>query len=137
VHSAFAGCAPDFRGANRQLQAVRNYSAVRASCLLTRRQLLETTPLRGATESAGANPSGNIASDTSDCEAVAFCLRLHEQGWRTVSTPYAELRRTVNRQKSSVACPDLVKRWPKMFQHDPYYNPNLASERADFSLGRE
>ncbi len=33
VGSAFAGYPRNFRGANRQLQAVRNYSAVSASCL--------------------------------------------------------------------------------------------------------
>ena len=32
VGSAFAGYPRNFRGANRQLQAVRNYSAVSASC---------------------------------------------------------------------------------------------------------
>ncbi len=137
VHSAFAGCARDFRGANRQLQAVRNYSAVSGSCLLTRRELLQPIVLRAATESVAATSSGGIAWDNSDCEAIAFCLELHEQGWRTVSIPYAELRRTVKSQKSNVACPDLLKRWPKMFQRDPYYNPNLASDRADFSLGKE
>jgi hypothetical protein len=137
VHSAFAGCPRDFRGANRQLQAVRNYSAVTASCLLTRRQLLETIALGSATESLGRSRSGGIAWDNSDCVVVAFCLGLHEQGWRTVSIPYAELRRTVKSQKSTVACPDLLKRWPKMFEQDPYYNPNLASDRADFSLGKE
>ncbi|PYI74865.1 MAG: hypothetical protein DMF04_11755, partial [Verrucomicrobia bacterium] len=137
VHSAFAGCARDFRGANRQLQAVRNYSAVSGSCLLTRRELLQPIVLRAATESVAATSSGGIAWDNSDCEAIAFCLELHEQGWRTVSIPYAELRRTVKSQKSNVACPDLLKRWPKMFQRDPHYNPNLASDRADFSLGKE
>ena len=38
VGSAFAGYPRNFRGANRQLQAVRNYSAVSASCFLTRRE---------------------------------------------------------------------------------------------------
>ena len=38
VGSAFAGYPRNFRGANRQLQAVRNYSAVSASCLLTPRE---------------------------------------------------------------------------------------------------
>jgi hypothetical protein len=36
-----------------------------------------------------------------------------------------------------VACPDLQKRWPEMFRRDPCYNPNLASGRADFSLGTQ
>src|SRR4029077_3567507 len=48
VGSAFAGYPRNFRGANRQLQAVRNYSAVSASCLLTRRDVLEKTALGNA-----------------------------------------------------------------------------------------
>jgi len=27
-------------------------------------------------------------------------------------------------------------RWPGVFDSDPYYNPNLSRERADFSLGQ-
>jgi GT2 family glycosyltransferase len=46
VGSAFAGYPRNFRGANRQLQAVRNYSAVSASCLLTRREVLEKNCFR-------------------------------------------------------------------------------------------
>src|SRR5207249_2778974 len=44
VNSAFAGLARNFRGANRQLQAVRNYSAVSASCLLTRVEMFRRDP---------------------------------------------------------------------------------------------
>jgi hypothetical protein len=56
---------------------------------------------------------------------------------RTVSVPYAELRRrTSKKENPSVLCLDLQKRWPEMFRRDPYYNPNLSSERADFSPTR-
>jgi glycosyltransferase involved in cell wall biosynthesis len=129
VRSAFAGYPRDFRRANRQLQAVRNYSAVSASCLLTRRELFEKIA------SADAAGSLHFGRDDGVCAAVGYCLSLHQQGLRTVSIPYAELRRTSKKENASVLCPDLQKRWLEMFRRDPYYNPNLSSEQADFSLG--
>src|SRR6266576_749082 len=131
VGSAFAGYARDFRGANRQLQGVRNYSAVSGSCLLTRKDFVDRLVLDSASGSL------NFVRDDRVCMAVEFCLALREQGLRTVSVPYAELRRASTKQAASVACPDLQKRWPEMFRRDPCYNPNLASGRADFSLGTQ
>jgi O-antigen biosynthesis protein len=129
VGSAFAGYPRNFRGANRQLQAVRNYSAVSASCLLTRREVLEKTASGNAMESL------DFGRDDRVCVGTEFCLNLREHGLRTVSIPYAEVRRTSARENASRMCLDLQKRWPEMFRRDPYYNPNLSSERADFSLG--
>ncbi len=129
VSFAFAGCAPDFRGANRQLQTVRNYSAVSASCLLTRRELFEFVASRCAPGSL------HFGRDDAMCAAVEFCLNFHEQGLRTVSIPYAELRRTSKKENACGMCLELQQRWPEMFRRDPYYNPNLSSERGDFSLG--
>lgn len=129
VRFAFAGCARNFRGANRQLQAVRNYSAVSASCLLTRRDLLQSMV------SGSATGLLNFAGDDRVCLGVKISLMLRDQGLRTVAVPYAELRRTSQNRNTSVPCPDLQKRWPEMFLRDPYYNPNLCRERADFSLG--
>jgi glycosyltransferase involved in cell wall biosynthesis len=129
VGSAFAGYLRNFRGANRQLQAVRNYSAVSASCLLTRREVLEKIAL------SNAMGSPDFARDDRVCVGTEFCLNLREHGLRTLSIPYAELRRTSARENASRMCLDLQKRWPEMFRRDPYYNPNLSSERADFSLG--
>jgi len=135
VSSAFAGYARDFRGANRQLQTVRNYSAVSASCLLTRRELFEKIASSNIAGSLGPSRTGGFAQDDGVCAAVEFCLRLREQGLRTVSVPYAELRRTSKKENASGMCLELQKRGPEMFRRDPYYNPNLSSERADFSLG--
>ena len=129
VGSAFAGYPRNFRGANRQLQAVRNYSAVSASCLLTRREVL------GKTASGNAMGSLDFARDDRVCVGTEFCLNLREHGLRAVSIPYAEVRRTSARENGSRMCLDLQKRWPEMFRRDPYYNLNLSSERADFSLG--
>jgi O-antigen biosynthesis protein len=129
VGSAFAGYPRNFRGANRQLQAVRNYSAVSASCLLTRREVLEKTA------SGNAMGSLDFARDDRVCIGTEFCLNLPEHELRTVSIPYAEVRRTSARENASRMCLDLQKRWPEMFRRDPYYNPNLSSERTDFTLG--
>jgi hypothetical protein len=30
----------------------------------------------------------------------------------------------------------MVERWSDVLQRDPYYNPNLSRERADFSIGK-
>jgi GT2 family glycosyltransferase len=126
--SAFAGCPRNFRGANRQLQAVRNYSAVSASCLLTRREVFEKT-------ASGAMGTVDFARDDRVCVGLEFCLNLREWGLRTVSIPYAEVRRTSTRESARATCQHLQKRWPEMFRRDPYYNPNLSSERTNFSLG--
>jgi O-antigen biosynthesis protein len=128
VRSAFAGHTRDFRGANRQLQTVRNYTAVTASCLLTRRESFEKETSRDA-------GSLHFGRDDRIRVGVEYCLSLREQGLRTVSVPYAEVRRTSEKENASVLCLDLQKRWPEMFRRDPYYNPNLSSERTDFSLG--
>jgi GT2 family glycosyltransferase len=136
VSSAFAGYARDFRGANRQLQAVRNYSAVSASCLLTRREVFDKIASSGSSGSLGPSRAGGFARNDARCVGVEFCLNLREQGLRTVSIPYAELRRTSKKENASVLCLDLQKRWPEMFRRDPYYNPNLSSERAEFSPTR-
>src|SRR5207245_496919 len=100
VRSAFAGCARDFRGANRQLQAVRNYSAVSTSCLLTRREIFEKETSRCAPGSL------HFGRDDSVCAAVEYCLSLREQGLRTVSVPYAEVRRTSKKENTRATCQD-------------------------------
>jgi len=30
----------------------------------------------------------------------------------------------------------MQERWPDVLARDPYYNPNLCRDRADFSLGK-
>src|SRR5438270_946950 len=118
--SAFAGYPRNFRGANRQLQAVRNYSAVSASCLLTRREFFEKT-------TSGDTESLDFTRDDRVCVGTEFCLNLCKHGLRTVSIPYAEVRRTSAKENESRICLDLQKRWPEMFRRDPYYNSNLSS----------
>jgi GT2 family glycosyltransferase len=125
VSAAFAGMPRDFRGANRRLQTVRNCSALSASCLMTRRDVFQTI----------------VGSDMATfrhermCAGVEYCLKAINAGLRIVSVPYAEVQRSSRLIQENKACPELARRWPNVFACDPFYNPNLSRERADFSLG--
>lgn len=119
---SFAGFPRHFAGANRQLQVIRNYSAISASCLLTRRQIFERL---GGFDQTQPWPI---------CAGIHFCLRLRDAGMRIASVPYAEVRRISNQENTIGSCPDLEQQWPDAFRHDPFYNLNLSGERGDFSL---
>lgn len=70
---------------------------------------------------------------------VDLCLRLLDKGYRNLWTPYAKLihHESISR-KTSVPKEDeksMWKRWSKRFMAgDEYYNPNLSSEKGDFTL---
>ena len=61
-------------------------------------------------------------------------------GYLVVYTPFARLyhhesgtrRRTVEPMETGV----MRERWARVLEDDPYYNPNLSRERADFSVGK-
>ena len=124
VRRAFAGFSRDNPGVNRQLQVVRNYSAVTASCLLTRRDIFDQT---GGFDQKQSWPI---------CTGADYCLRVRDVGFRTVSVPYAEVRRISATESAGASCSALAEKWPEMFERDPFYNPNLSREEADFSLAR-
>lgn len=127
VLPAFAGLQPDEPGVNRQRMMVRNYSAVSGCCLLTRRDDL-------APHGDAASFCERLRADPI-CAAVEYCLQLRKTGLRVVSVPYAQLRRARDEGGTAVSsCPELARRWPRAFEHDPYYNSNLNQQRADFSL---
>jgi hypothetical protein len=44
----------------------------------------------------------------------------------------ASRRRSVEPSETAV----LRERWPDLLERDPYYNPSLSREWADFSLGK-
>lgn len=127
AHPAFAGFSRHHAGFNRQLRTVRNYSALTASCLLTRRELFETID----------DPASflQLLIDDPVCAGVEYCLQLQEKDFRAVAIPYAELKRTTESRSEVVRCPAAAKRWPDFFACDPHYNPNLSRGCADFSLG--
>jgi O-antigen biosynthesis protein len=123
---AFRGLPGDAPGVCRQLQATRNYSAVTGACLLTRRDVFEE--VRGFDECLPANFSD-----------IDLCLKMRRAGYVIVYTPFAKLyhhESKLRRQRiESLETTVMRERWPEVLERDPYYNPNLSRERADFSLG--
>jgi len=125
---AFRGFPAEAPGVCRQLQVTRNYSAVTGACLLTRRDVF--TKVHGFDEE-------RLPVTFSD---VDLCLKIRRAGYLVVYTPFARLyhhesgtrRRTVEPMETGV----MRERWAEVLEDDPYYNPNLSRERADFSLGK-
>jgi len=123
---AFRGLPAEAPGVCRQLQATRNYSAVTGACLLTRRDVFD--------EVGGFDE--NLPVSFGD---VDLCLKMRRAGYVIVYTPFAKLyyhRSAVRHQTAEPSEANLMReRWPEVLERDPYYNPNLSRERADFSLG--
>jgi GT2 family glycosyltransferase len=125
---AFRGFPAEAPGVCRQLQVTRNYSAVTGACLLTRRDVFNK--VHGFDEE-------QLPVTFSD---VDLCLKIRRAGYLVVYTPFARLyhhesgtrRRTVEPRETGV----MQERWAADLAYDPYYNPNLSRERADFSLGK-
>jgi GT2 family glycosyltransferase len=125
---AFRGFPADSPGVSRQLQVVRNYSAVTGACLLTRRDVFNEV---------GGFDEERLPVTFND---VDLCLKIGRKGYRIVYTPFARLyhHESSSRRRTRVEGPEALvirERWAEMLQHDPFYNPNLSRERADFSLG--
>ena len=125
---AFRGFPAEAPGVCRQLQVTRNYSAVTGACLLTRRDVFDK--VHGFDEE-------RLPVTFND---VDLCLKSRRAGYLVVYTPFARLyhhesgtrRRTVEPMETGV----MRERWAAELDDDPYYNPNLSRERADFSLGK-
>lgn len=106
--------------------SVRNYSAVTAACMMTRRDAFDR--IGGFDE--------RLAVDFND---VDYCLRLREAGYRIVFTPFATLYhhesasfgpRTQNEKEIAL----MRSRWGAVMERDPYYHPELTREFPDYRL---
>jgi glycosyltransferase involved in cell wall biosynthesis len=122
---AFHGFPAEHPGANRQLQVTRNCSVISSACMLMRREIFE--------QSGGFDESleGMLAD-------VDLCLKMRRAGYLVVYTPFAKLcwyetpRYEIDMKGEAI----MRERWAESLRNDPYYNPNLSRERADFSLGK-
>jgi glycosyltransferase involved in cell wall biosynthesis len=105
---------------------IRNYSAVTAACLMTRRDVFDR---------AGGFDEKFLPVSYND---VDYCLRLRKLGHLVIYTPYAMLyhREAATRglRRYPMEEARLRERWPDELASDYYYNPNLVKEREDFSV---
>ena len=115
-----------------RLAGVSNYSAVTAACLLVKRSAFEA--VNGLDE--------NFVVAYND---VDFCLRVRETGALVVYQPKAEFYHYESKSRGyeddekkrarfAKETELLKSRWAKYLPNkDPYYNPNLTHDKADFS----
>jgi GT2 family glycosyltransferase len=122
----FQGFAGDTAGYFSNANCIRNYSAVGAACLMTRRQVFDR--VGGFDE--------RLRRQASD---VDYGLKVTGAGWRVVFTPYARL---VHHEIGGVSQVPLTEaelshlrdRWGERLERDPYYNPNLSREHLDYRV---
>jgi GT2 family glycosyltransferase len=91
--------------------------------MLTRREIFEQ--VGGFDESL----SGAAAD-------IDLCLKMRRAGYLIVYTPFVKLY-WHETQPIRIEPPEeavMRQRWSDVLQRDPYYNPNLSREHADFSL---
>lgn len=128
VGSPFLGFAATTNGYMSRLQLVQNWSAVSLDCLLVRRSVFEEL-------------------DGLDCALLQeslfdadFCLRVRDQGYLVVWTPFASLIRFAAGESSASVQwrehdeDDFYARWLSRVAWDPAYNRNLSLTGASFIL---
>lgn len=112
---------------------VQNVSAVTAACLVMRKDLFL---------SVGGLNEKQLKIAFND---VDLCLRLRENGYKVIWTPFAELFHHESATRGPEDNPEKVKRfnneanymkkkWSGILLNDPYYNKNLTRCREDFSI---
>ena len=114
----------------------RNISAVTGACLFCRRNLYEEVGFMD-------NKKFKVAFNDVD-----FCLKLLERGYRNIYNPYIELIHYESKTRGYEDSPEKIKRfeketenfrkrWSKLLQNDPYYNPNLSRKTVNYDIKTE
>jgi O-antigen biosynthesis protein len=121
-HQAVAGH-PGYRA---DANLIRNYSVVTGAGMMIKKEIFEK--LNGLNE--------NFRIDYNDTD---FCLRVAEQGYRNVYTPYSLFYHHESTVLSSGRLKDIETdlfrtRWGGVLDNDPFYNKNLTRKKLDCSL---
>lgn len=106
-----------------RLHVTQNFAAVSAEFLTVRKDVFQE---------AGGFDAIEFPESGAD---VDLCLRLRDAGFRIVWTPWAEIIQS--EPATTIREDDIEKlksKWPSLFVADPYINPNLSTDDADFSL---
>jgi glycosyltransferase involved in cell wall biosynthesis len=125
AQSAFHGFPAEHPGVNRQLRMTRNCSAITAGCVLMRREVFQEI-------------GGFDETLSNEFAQIDLCLKMRRAGYLIVYTPLAKLYwNTPARQERDLTGEAIMRqRWRDVLKQDPYYNPNLSRECADFTVGK-
>jgi len=110
----------------------QNYSAVTGACMVIRKTVYE--------KMEGLDEQFAVAFNDID-----FCLRLLEQGYRNIFTPYAKLYHHESFSRGKDDTPEkqavfqneskrMREKWGPLLDRDPAYNPNLSLNFEGFTL---
>jgi len=127
VRRSHHGYPADSHGYNGRIQNIQNVSAI-SGCLMVRKEVFD--------EVGGFDPQFVGYVD------VDFCLKLRSKNYLNVYEPQVELyyHEPLTAENSHVPqlrkeSELLLQKWGHLLKHgDPYYNPNLTSEKEDFSI---
>jgi len=120
-------------GYQGRIVCAQDYSAVTAACLMTKKSVF--AQVDGLTEEL------KVAFNDID-----YCLKVRALDKLVVYTPFAELYHYESKSRGLEDTPEKVarfqreimafqERWPAILEKgDPYFNPNLSLDKADFSL---
>jgi GT2 family glycosyltransferase/glycosyltransferase involved in cell wall biosynthesis len=113
-------------GYNGFTHLIRNYAAVTGACFATRKSVV-------------AQVGGFDESFAVDFNDTDLCLRILESGYRIAYTPYCQLFHFegASAQRTKQNADEhrrFVSRWARYMENDPYFNPNFAKNRFDFTV---
>lgn len=130
---AFVGLHPDECKAFGRAMLTQDYSAVTAACLLTKKEIFDKV--------GGFDEEFKVAFNDID-----YCLRVRQLNKKVVYNSFAALTHYESKSRGAEDTPEKKQRFAdeiRMFQErwadilrdgDPYYNVNLALDRADFAI---
>ena len=130
---AFIGQKRGDNGYFSRIICAQDYSAVTAACMMVKASVFQAV--------GGMSCDLKVAFNDID-----FCMKVRRYGKRIVYNPYAELyhyesrsrglentQEKIERFNNEIAL--FLERWGDQVKAgDPYYNPNLTLDKADFSL---
>jgi glycosyltransferase involved in cell wall biosynthesis len=132
ANHVYAGKPAGHPGHGARALVVQNMSAVTGACLVTRRDIYEQV--------GGLDENLQVAFNDID-----YCLRLMEDGYRNVWTPFATLihhesasrgrdEEGEKRERFLGEVRHMEQRWGELLHRDPSYNPNLSLEELNSGL---
>lgn len=114
------------------LLSTTNYSAVTGACMMCRREVWEAVK--------GFEEELEVAFNDVD-----FCLKVRELGYYNLYLPNVVLHHYESKSRGIDDTPEkqarfrkeinyMGKKWSKIIDNDPCYNPNLTRNKSDYSI---